>query len=780
MPTAPIIQTKKLNKYFPIGDQTTHVLKDIDMSINSGEFVIIFGPSGSGKSTLLYTILGLEDPTSGDVYFENQHLNTLSDDQITLLRKKKIGMVYQQTNWIKSLTVIENVAFPLLLTGKDQLEALNDAFKQLQKVGMQNWAHYQPNELSSGQQQKVSLARALITNPEIIIADEPTGNLDFTSGEELMDLIKDLNEKEGKTIILVTHDLSYLRYAQRILQIFDGKIIHDLNIKEMNEQQVVDEVTKNAQPSTKENTITRNPVFKSIKSQKIKKTYVQKLRQIPHNLKQALAKVLLITEMGVLITLFLINRLIREITFRLKINPKFLSPLKFIGKGWNKLYRYLAEKNIKEESIKKIDIIYLAIKNLSAKKSRSIVTIGGMSIGIGFIVLLISIGYGVEQLVLDRIATLQSRQQIEIRPAVNSNLNLNNQTLQDFATIENVQSITPLVSFAGKATYNNSELDIIINATPSNYISTSDIEILEGKIYESNNDISLKTTPENLLKENESKEDDILEGFAKKQITGPFVQEILINTQTKKVLGIEDPLKKKLDVSYIINSGLLELEHGIQSQQITYEIVGVLEDGEDPLVYIPLQNLENAGIQKYSSTRLTAQSENSVKSIRQKIEAQGFTTTSVLDTIEEVESTFNAFRLLLFSIGMAALIISSLGMFNTLTISLLERTREIGFMRTVGMLSDEIFELTLAESLSIAFLGGAFGLGIGFASGEILSLLLSLISVLNGGGYIDISSIPLSLIGMVLLLSLFIGILTGLYPARRSTKISPLDALRYE
>jgi putative ABC transport system ATP-binding protein len=221
----PVISIRNLSKSFEIGNQTIPVLKDINLEIGERDFVVIFGPSGCGKSTLLYTLLGLETPTSGivEVLGENIYKSDEEDDR-TEFRKKHIGMVYQQSNWINSLTVIENVALPLVLSGKSKTESLERALKMLTVAKMEEWANYKPAELSSGQQQKVAVARAIITDPEMIVADEPTGNLDFESGQYLIHLLGDLNHV-GKTVVMVTHDLEYLKYAKTVVRMLDGKIV---------------------------------------------------------------------------------------------------------------------------------------------------------------------------------------------------------------------------------------------------------------------------------------------------------------------------------------------------------------------------------------------------------------------------------------------------------------------------------------------------------------------------------------------------------------------------
>ena len=219
------IKVEGLNKSFKVIGGMVQILKDITFEIKAFEFAIIYGPSGCGKSTLLHTILGLEEPSSGKVTVLGKDIyQNYSEDKMADFRKKHIGMVYQQPHWVKAINVLENVALPLSLLGIRKQERIKYAREMLDAVKMMDWAYYNPAELSSGQQQKVSLARALITDPEIIIADEPTGNLDFESGANLMQLLKHFCEKYEKTILMVTHDLEYLKLADKAINLFDGQV----------------------------------------------------------------------------------------------------------------------------------------------------------------------------------------------------------------------------------------------------------------------------------------------------------------------------------------------------------------------------------------------------------------------------------------------------------------------------------------------------------------------------------------------------------------------------
>lgn len=219
------VQVENISKSFDVASGRVEVLKNISFNVNSGEFLIILGPSGCGKSTLLHTILGLEQPTSGKILIHQENLyNDKTGRSYTNLRKRHIGMVYQQPYWIKSLNVVENTALPLALLGISEADSIKKAYEILKKFNMQDWAQYHPSELSSGQQQKVSLSRAIINDPDLIIADEPTGNLDFESGKELIEILNKINKEEKKTIIMVTHDLEYLDYADRCIKLLNGEI----------------------------------------------------------------------------------------------------------------------------------------------------------------------------------------------------------------------------------------------------------------------------------------------------------------------------------------------------------------------------------------------------------------------------------------------------------------------------------------------------------------------------------------------------------------------------
>ncbi len=220
----PTLEVKNLKKSFLVGKEAISVLKELNLKVGFGEFVVILGPSGCGKSTLLNTILGLEQPTEGQVLVRGKDIYTMDEDGRATFRRQKFGVVYQQPNWVRSLNVIENVAFPLNIAGVSHSEAMKRARNILYLFKFDNYAKYYPMELSGGQQQKLSMCRALVSNPWIIMADEPTGNLDTVTAEDLMYDLKVLNSESKRTIVMVTHNPAYERYATKLVYMEDGKI----------------------------------------------------------------------------------------------------------------------------------------------------------------------------------------------------------------------------------------------------------------------------------------------------------------------------------------------------------------------------------------------------------------------------------------------------------------------------------------------------------------------------------------------------------------------------
>ena len=225
-----LISLKKIYKIYNVGGEEVRALDGIDLDIQENDYLAIMGPSGSGKSTLMNMIGCLDTPTSGLYEFEGEMVQVMDDSQLASIRNRKIGFVFQTFNLLPKATAQHNVEIPLVYANIRKNQRIEMASKALESVGLSDRAHHRPNELSGGQRQRVAIARALVNDPSIILADEPTGNLDSKSGHEIMNILDELHNR-GNTIILVTHEDDIAQHAHRVIRLFDGKITEDIELK---------------------------------------------------------------------------------------------------------------------------------------------------------------------------------------------------------------------------------------------------------------------------------------------------------------------------------------------------------------------------------------------------------------------------------------------------------------------------------------------------------------------------------------------------------------------
>lgn len=595
-----------------------------------------------------------------------------------------------------------------------------------------------------------------------------------------------------------------------------------------------------------------------------------------------------------------------------------------------------------ERTINRMNLIDLAIRNMLFKRSRAIITVGGMAIGIAAIVFLVSIGFGLQQLVLSRVARLDELLQADVSPLPGSKEKINDGTMAKVKDIDSVKEVLPIISSVAKVTFNNSESDMAVYGVTSDFLNQSAIKPTRGKIFDSNELsqvvsshgevagifdeviadeqsapseekigfsideeqwVKVRKSPDRnaevvgytrrtageqygsrvwggqyaeakaqhlekdgqapwiegtfaLWKSEDEQDQDkdetntqrfekgyiaqvkmtvqtindqpvgvvlgettdasdeaalvtdeiqaainaedpnsqwvtiasesaaaSTEKVTKKEISPKAKKEAVVNTAMLKILGLneDDAIGKSFQSSFIIVGDLLEnSEEKIESYPADYTIIGIIPEDKTPYFYVPFWDLRSLGVSNYSQLKIVVNEKSKLAEVRKKVETLGFSTRSVADTVKQIDQLFTTARTVLMILGLVALAVAALGMFNTLTVSLLERTREVGLMKAMGMKSHEVQELFLTESMVMGFFGGILGIVMGFCAGKALGVFLSIYSVTRGAGYIDISHLPSSFVGFIFLLSLLVGVFTGVYPARRATRISALDALRYE
>ena len=227
-----VLQADQVTKQYRMGELTVNALDQVEFKVDEGEFVAIMGPSGSGKSTLLHLLGGLDGASSGEVTLAGKRLSKMSDNEVTLVRRRNVGFIFQFYNLVRTLTAEENIALPLLIDGRN-LDAYRDKLDELlQRVGLTDRRGHKPDQLSGGQQQRVAIARAFVADPDIVLADEPTGNLDSKSGKAILELLRRSCDELGHTIVMVTHDAFAASYADRVVFLKDGRIVDELRRSE--------------------------------------------------------------------------------------------------------------------------------------------------------------------------------------------------------------------------------------------------------------------------------------------------------------------------------------------------------------------------------------------------------------------------------------------------------------------------------------------------------------------------------------------------------------------
>lgn len=656
-----MIEVKNLYKTYQMGEVAVKALQGVSLKVAPGEFVAIMGPSGSGKSTLMHVLGLLDRPDSGEYYLGKKKINELSDEEISAVRNRLVGFVFQQFHLLPRMSALQNAELPLIYAGKRHLK--EKAKERIEEVGLANRIDHQPNELSGGQQQRVAIARSLVNDPLVIFADEPTGNLDSKSKAEIMDIFKDLNQK-GKTIIIVTHEKEVADHAGRIIHMLDGQIISD-------------EMLTAAPRLSDEN-----------EADKIIDIVLSK-----H------------------------ERKARETEF--------------------------------------FDYVRQAAGAMVSHKMRSFLSILGILIGVAAVIAMLALGTGAKESIEKQLASLGSNL-ILVMPG-SSRIHgvsmgagsVTRFTFQDVAAIEKLTDLITMVNASvsgkGQLVYEGQNWSSQVEGDGVNYAVMRAAAPTVGRFF----------TQEEVLRRDKVA---LLGMTVVKQLFGdanPVGETIKINLINFKVIGILPPkgatgFRDQDDIAVIpITTAMYrvfgkEYLDSISAEARTPEAIDAAQEAISKII-IKQHHLVT------------------------KDEQDSFQTRNMSDIKTTLETTTKTMSLLLGAIAAISLLVGGIGIMNIMLVSVTERTREIGLRKAIGATNKDIMVQFLVEAILMSFIGGIAGILLGAG----ISILITIFA----GWAVRISTVSIILATGF---SLLVGVLFGLWPARKASKLDPIEALRYE
>lgn len=397
------------------------------------------------------------------------------------------------------------------------------------------------------------------------------------------------------------------------------------------------------------------------------------------------------------------------------------------------------------------DIFRLATRMFRTNTSRTLLTILGISVGIGAILFLVSLGYGLQMMILNQITTSDALLSLDVTAGEIENLKLNGDSLKQIKDTSGVEKVSPLVSTQGQMKVDDISTELIMNFADQDFFKLDGTTIKKGDFYS----------------DQESDKNKIIISSSALQLFN-LSEEDAFNKTIKFAVSI--PAKEGESVN-AVESVMLDQE---------FKIIGIIQEEGSNYVYMPLSISSKLGMDDYSKIKVKVRSQGELNTVRASVMEKGYSVSALSDIIDQANQVFNIVQIVLASFGIVALIVSAIGMFNTMTIALLERTQEIGIMKALGATSADIWQMFLAEAVIIGFLGGLGGLIIGWAGGQGFNYGINLLAGAFGGSKIDMFYTPLWFAALIICFSTIVGLLTGFYPSRRAAKISPLVALRYK
>lgn len=398
-----------------------------------------------------------------------------------------------------------------------------------------------------------------------------------------------------------------------------------------------------------------------------------------------------------------------------------------------------------------VDVIRLSTRMFRTNRSRTILTILGISVGIGAILFLVSLGYGLQVLILNKITTSDALLSLDVTTGDIERLKLTNESVETIESVAGVDKVSPLVSAQAQVTIDGISSELLVNFADDEYFRLDGTVLKKGEFYDNN------------LNNNNN---------------------IIISSMALKLFNIAEENAFSKDVTFTVFTEGDDDEGGIAREFVEltqkFRIVGIIEEENSSYVYMPFFLSDNLKNVSYSKLKVRVDSEENLDMVRNNIMDKGFMVSTLSDIIEQANQVFNILKIVLASFGIVALTVSAIGMFNTMTIALLERTQEIGIMKALGASSVDIWSMFLSESVIIGFLGGLGGIIIGMLGGEAFNYGVNILAGAMGGEKIDLFYTPYWFMIIIMSFSTFVGLITGFYPAKRAAGINPLEALRYK
>jgi putative ABC transport system permease protein len=392
-----------------------------------------------------------------------------------------------------------------------------------------------------------------------------------------------------------------------------------------------------------------------------------------------------------------------------------------------------------------LDILRLSFGNLRRNMLRTILTISGVVVGIGAIVFLVSLGFGLQELAVSKVANLDALTLLTVNPSTKEKTLLNKEAVEKFTKIEGVVGVSPILSYPGQITSGSETGDSVVYGVTPKFFNLEDIKA----------------------------------DFGSSSFSGEEAKEVVISIASLKALKLTDPsraLGQELDFKLVKISDNNQKEESI----VKYKIIGITKEESTKYAYVPLQTVSHLDGKVYNSVKIKTDKREAMAEIRRTVESMGFPTSSVKDTVDQINQIFTIIKAVLGGFGMVALLVAAIGIFNTLTISLLERTHEIGVMKAIGARNRDVALVFTAEASMIGFFGGAIGLGSGWAMGKGINLLVNFIATSVGGQASSLFYTPWWFGLFVVSFAFIISTVAGIMPATRAAKLDPLEALRYE